>query len=167
MQLQTGGRGGEGGEGGVETGDSSKATTLPSRAGRAGNEMETLIEVRAGRQTSRSEVQGPYPITVEGEQLAGREGVGEAGVTETEVLIRVGLRSLICKQKYVQDSVQSLRVIKLHYIAQTKKVKGKSRSGSASCRITYSSSSALTSRCQVPGGMRAMLFCVMLGTVRM
>jgi hypothetical protein len=56
--------------------------------------MVVLIEARAGRQTSRSVVQGPFPST--GMQTPGGEGL-EEGVTETEVLTRVGLRSSICK----------------------------------------------------------------------
>jgi hypothetical protein len=93
-----GGVGGRGGEGGVETGYSSNATTLPSTDGRAGNEMETPMEVKAGRQTSRSVVHGPLPSKLAGAQLAGSGAVGEDGVTVTEVLTRAGLRSLICKQ---------------------------------------------------------------------
>jgi hypothetical protein len=54
--------------------------------------MVMLIEFSAGRQTSRSVIQGPNPITDAGEQLAGSVGLGEAGVTEMDVLTRVGLR---------------------------------------------------------------------------
>ena len=69
-----------------------KDTKLPSREGTAGNEMVVLIEASAGRQTSRSEVQGPFPS--EGVQAPGEGGL-EEGVTETEVLTRAGLRSSI------------------------------------------------------------------------
>jgi hypothetical protein len=59
--------------------------------------MDTLIEVRAGRQISRSVVQGPYPRALEAaEQLAGSVGSEVAGVTETVVLTKTGFRLLIC-----------------------------------------------------------------------
>lgn len=94
------GEGGDGGEGGVKTGYISKETTLPSTEGRAGKEMEMLKEVKFGRHTFRSVVQGPNPSALDAaEQLAGRTGVAEVGVTETEVLTRGGLRSLICKKE--------------------------------------------------------------------
>jgi hypothetical protein len=69
--------------------------------------MDTLIEVRAGRQTSRSVVQGPYPSALEAaEQLAGKEALEVAGVTETEVLTEAGLRSSICNRKRGRISAQ-------------------------------------------------------------
>jgi hypothetical protein len=91
-----GGEGGEGGRGGGEDRvpmNSCTATKLPSREGRAGIEMEMLIEASAGRQTSTLDVQGPYPST--GPQ-APTEAGSEDGVTETEVLTWFGLRSSIC-----------------------------------------------------------------------
>ena len=127
--------------------------------------MEKLIEVRLGRQTSRSVVQGPFPSAfVAAEQLAGKAGLAGLGVTETEVLTRVGLRSLICRE----NCEISVKWGNKNKTSQSPfgKAKDNCKQQCFQHQFFKAKYKLLTPRCQVPAGMRAMLFCVMVGTVR-